>query len=209
MSYSARTDYQDYEAGVDYEERRFSGIGGRYRRWSELRAVNAALDRIRDEVAILDCPCGIGRWWPTLARKASRIVAVDISEGMLRHARERAARTELQVELIEAEAESLPLPDGAVEWSFSFALTKHLPPQVQLTVLAELARVSAEGVISTFGLLTGVSAPIWRRRGLTGSYPLEPEQLEEIAAGAGLAIERRWLCTTPVGTERLVLLRRR
>ena len=91
-AYSAREAYKDYDVGAQYEKLRFSGAMGRYRRKAELRAVDMALEAVDHGSTILDCPCGIGRWWPTLAPKAGKLIAVDISEGMLTHARERAER---------------------------------------------------------------------------------------------------------------------
>ncbi|HEY2636355.1 MAG TPA: class I SAM-dependent methyltransferase, partial [Solirubrobacteraceae bacterium] len=100
--------------------------------------------------------------------------------------------------------ESLPFPDGAFDVVFSFALTKHLPVALQSRVLAEFARVSRRGVISTFGVLDAISRPVWRRRGLVESFPVEREELARMAAGAGLRIEEMRKCTTPIGTERVV-----
>ena len=204
--YSARDAYQDYDVGAQYEKLRFSGAMGRYRRWAELRAVNMALEAVEPGSTILDCPCGIGRWWPTLAPKAGKLIAVDISDGMLAHARERAERSGLEVELVKADAESLPLADGSVDWVFSFALTKHLPMPVQYQVMREFGRVARRGVICTFGVFTHLTYEFWRRRKLYGSFPVLSEQLDAIAEEAGLVVEMKPHCTTPIGNERVVLM---
>ncbi len=207
--YRAKSAYAGYEAGTDYERQRFSGPLGRYRRRRELAAVNESLDALPDGVRMLDCPCGTGRWWPVLERKASEIVAVDISEGMRAHATERAARSHAHVEVQAGDAESLPLPDDSVDWVFSFALTKHLPPPIQTQVLSEYARVARQGVISTFGIVSGLSGALWRLRRLEDSFPVTPEALRDMASDSGLEIESVRRCTTPIGTERLVLMRQR
>jgi ubiquinone/menaquinone biosynthesis C-methylase UbiE len=205
--YSAKTAYVDYAVGEQYEQLRFSGVMGRYRRRSELRAVNAALEHVAPGAEILDCPCGIGRWWPELSQKAGRIVAADISEGMRRHAAERAGGMTIPVEVIEADAEALALPDDAVDWVFSFALTKHLPHPVQHKVLQEFGRVARQGVICTFGVFSHFTYEIWRRRKLFGSFPVLPEQLDLMAREAGLTVVGMTRCTTPIGVEKVVVFK--
>jgi ubiquinone/menaquinone biosynthesis C-methylase UbiE len=206
--YDAREAYQSYSVAEDYERSRFSSLLGKYRYAREHRAVNDLLDRIPDDVTFADCPCGIGRWWPVLARRAKKIVALDISEGMLRYAGEQASSIDLEVEVRKGDAEHLPLEDGSVDYTFSFALTKHLPLPVQFTVLAEFARVARRGVISTFCVMSHLTYEIWRHRNIHESFTILPEQLEWMAAGAGLKIEKMNKCTTPIGVERVVLFKK-
>ena len=71
--YSARDAYMDYAIGVDYERVRVSGVLGRYRRWREEAAARALLQRIPNDITILDCPCVTGRWWPLLSTGACEI----------------------------------------------------------------------------------------------------------------------------------------
>jgi ubiquinone/menaquinone biosynthesis C-methylase UbiE len=204
--YSAKSVYRDYSVAVEYERVRFGGALGRYRYRRERQAVRRVLDLIPDGVRVLDCPCGNGRWWELLAPKARHLVGVDLSDGMLKYAAERAQRERVDVELLRGDAETLPLADGAVDFTFSFALTKHLPVPVQYRVLREFARVSREGVISTFGVFTHLTYEIWRRRGLVESYPLLREQLDWMAGDAGLEVADVRRCTTPIGVEHVVLL---
>lgn len=203
--YGAREAYQSYAVAEDYERARYSSLLGRYRYTREQRAVNDLLDRIPEGVSFADCPHGIGRWWPVLARRASRIVALDISEGMRRYATEQAERIDLDVEVREGDAEHLPLEDGSVDYTFSFALTRHLPLPVQFTVLSEFARVARMGVISTFSVMSHLTYEIWRHRTIHESFPILPEQLEWMATEAGLRIKKMNKCTTPIGVERVVL----
>jgi len=203
--YSAKTAYEDGALVKSYEADRFSSALGRYRYAREQRAVGAILDGLPAGISVLDCPCGIGRWWPLLGRRAASILAMDISEAMLDEARGRAAALDLPVEVRKGDAADLPLEREALDYVFSFALTKHLPMPVQLAVLAEFARVARRGVICTFGLFGPVSYEFWRRRRLVESYPLTLEQLEWMAGEAGLKVERRLPCTTPIGVEHVVL----
>jgi len=204
--YAAREAYQSYEVAEDYERDRFSSLLGRYRYRREHNAVIDLVDRLPEGVTFADCPCGIGRWWPVLARRANKIIAMDISAGMLKYAGEQAVDFPLDVEVREGDAERLPLEDGSVDYTFSFALTKHLPLPVQFNVLAEFARVARQGVVSTFSVMSHLTYEIWRHRNIFESFTILPEQLEWMAAEAGLRIEKMNKCTTPIGVERVVLL---
>ena len=206
--YAAREAYQSYEVAEDYERDRFSSLLGRYRYRREHKAVIDLVDRLPEGVTFADCPCGIGRWWPVLARRANKIIAMDISAGMLKYAGEQAVDFPLDVEVREGDAERLPLEDGSVDYTFSFALTKHLPLPVQFNVLAEFARVARQGVVSTFSVMSHLTYEIWRHRNIFESFTILPEQLEWMAAEAGLRIEKMNKCTTPIGVERVVLFKK-
>jgi ubiquinone/menaquinone biosynthesis C-methylase UbiE len=156
-----------------------------------------------------DVPCGTGRWWPQLAKRAGTILAFDISEGMREHARARAEGMDgVRVEVREGDAESLELEDGSVDWLFSFALTKHLPVPVQYAVLREFARVSRSGVICSFGIFTHLSYEVWRRRNRPESYPVNREEVSWMAEHAGLSVESVLRCSTPIGVEHVVAFRK-
>ena len=103
--YAAREAYQSYEVAEDYERDRFSSLLGRYRYRREHKAVIDLVDRLPEGVTFADCPCGIGRWWPVLARRANKIIAMDISAGMLKYAGEQAVDFPLDVEVREGDAE--------------------------------------------------------------------------------------------------------
>jgi len=204
--YSAKSAYQSYEAAKEYEGRPvYSGIAGRYRGWLENRSINRLLGEIPRGSTFLDCPCGNGRWLESLARRASRITAIDVSEGMVRFTTQRAATMVLDIEVCQGDAEQLQLDDGAVDYAFSFALTKHLPVPVQYRVLAEFARVSRRGVLCSFSVLKHLSYAAWRGRNLSESYPVFIEEVGWMAEAAGLVIRRTARCSSPVGLEHVVL----
>ena len=102
-------------------------------RWRQ-RAVGS-LD-LGPAATVVDLACGTGDLCRALARAGYRPVGLDLSLGMLRHARTAAP-------LVEADALRLPLADAAVDGAVSgFALRNFvgLGP-----VLAELARVVRPG----------------------------------------------------------------
>jgi len=204
--YSAKVAYRDPSVAVHYERDRYRRALGRYTHWREQKVVRRLLERLPEGITVLDCPCGTGRWWPILRSKASSITGVDISEGMLAYARERADIDKSGITLVRGDAESLPLDDNSVDYVFSHALMKHLPIPVQALVLSEFARVSRNGVLCSFSIVTHLSYEVWRHRDLFESFPILREQLAWLASDAGLTISGVERCTTPVGVERLVLL---
>jgi len=205
LEYSAKRRYRD-EAGIArYEEHRFSGWLGRYRKSREHDAISNIIDMLPRDISMLDCPSGTGRWWSVLARCARAIVACDLSPQMLAYSKARILKSDIDILLIEGSAESLPLSDNCVDYSFCHALTKHLPIPIQYAVLQELARVSSQGVICSFGILSHLTYEFWRRRNLEESFPILPEQLQDMAEFAGLRIEAARKCSTPIGVEYAVL----
>ena len=203
--YSARRAYNS-ESAEDYEKTRFSGVLGRYRWEREQKAVRELLKEIEPQSIIADIPCGIGRWWPLLSTRASRIVGVDVSPAMLEKAECRAQSAAVPTELHLGDAEAIPLEDLSVDYVFSFALTKHLPLAIQMRVLSEFAIVSRIGVITTCSIVTSGNYEFWRRRHLVESFPLIREQVADICADYDLRVEKCLKCTSPLGVERLFYL---
>lgn len=207
--YISRTAYLDPATAESYERDRFSSALGRYRWRREMDGVGEIVSMLPSGVSVLDCPCGTGRWWPVLERHASRIQGVDLSPAMLGEARARIETISIPVEVSEGDAGHLEFADGSFDAVFSHALTKHLPIPLQFEALSEFARVSGEWVICSFSLLGHVTYEFWRRRNLVDSNALLSEQLDDLAAAAGLTEVARRRCTTPVGVEHSVLFRKK
>ncbi len=205
LQYSAKDSYREEAMASSYELDRYSGLLGAYRYRREQNAVGQLVDMLPPGVVIADCPCGNGRWWSVLSRRASHIMAFDISEGMRSFSSKRAQSFPTPVQVREGDAEHLPLDDEEVDYVFSHALTKHLPVPIQYNVLAEFSRVSKSGVICSFGIFSHLSYEVWRRRSLIESYPVFPEELQWMAKSAGLRIRTMRQCTTPIGVEHTVL----
>lgn len=205
--YEAKTSY-DYGQAVSYEKVRFSSPLGRYRWQREQAAVSELINRIPPGSSILDCPCGTGRWWSLLLGRASQLTAMDISAGMLEFASKRPEVAANSIKLLTGDAEAIPLDDGAVDYVFSHALTKHLPWPVQYAVFKEFGRVARKGVICSFSVITPLKYQIWRRRKIEASYPILEEELQSLAQHAQLRVVTMRSCTTPIGMERTVLFER-
>jgi SAM-dependent methyltransferase len=63
---------------------------------------------------VVEVGCGAAAAARWLAREGADVVGVDLSAGMLRHARETNAKT-LAVPLVQADAMALPFPDGTFD----------------------------------------------------------------------------------------------
>lgn len=73
---------------------------------------------VRQGSRVLDVATGIGEPAVTAARKAGpagKVIAIDLSPGMIAIARERAKESGLAIEFREADAESLRLPPSSVD----------------------------------------------------------------------------------------------
>lgn len=205
LKYSAKDSYQSGSTREKYEKERFSGIFGRYRYEREQRAVASLVRLLPKGISVADCPCGNGRWWPVLAQRANHIIALDVSQGMLKFAKDEATKFDIEIEVREGDAENLDLQDESVDYVFSHALTKHLPIPIQYRVLSEFSRISRSGVICSFGIFSHLTYEIWRRRHLEESYPVFMEELKWMAKEARLNIRQMRRCTTPLGVEYTVL----
>lgn len=202
--YSAKKSYQNGSDIGDYQKLRFSGFLGRYRYEREQNAIKKILSNIGNNVTIADCPCGNGRWWPLLSKKASKIIGIDISYGMLQYALSYSKNFSSDIQIKMGDAENLPLNDNSVDYVFSHALTKHLPIPLQYSVLAEFARVAKRGVICSFGIFTHTTYEFWRVRRLSESYPTFIEELQWMSKFARLKINQMHRCTTIFGVEHTV-----
>jgi SAM-dependent methyltransferase len=74
-----------------------------------------AVAELPDGSTVVDAPCGAGIGFRSLSpRQRVRYLAVDISPAMVERAR-RKARDPGQIEVIEGDAERIPVPDGSVD----------------------------------------------------------------------------------------------
>lgn len=128
---------------------------------------------------------------------------------MLSVAELRITKFSIPVTLALGDAENLEIPDRSVDKVFCFALMRHMPIPVQYRFLSEFSRIAKEGVICTFCMYSFLSYPFWRIRGArhTGSMLLR-ENLKHLAMSANLNVEKILACTTLLGVERIVRLRK-
>ena len=89
---------------------------------------------------VADACCGSGMDAEMLAREGARVIAIDISEGCARRARQRAQRYGLDYVAVVGDVEHLPLRDGAADIGYVHDGLHHLADPAG--GVRELARVS-------------------------------------------------------------------
>lgn len=127
---NSRAYYDDFSTG--YERERHRGY-------------HALLDELEFDVVeplvrgreVLEVGCGTGLILEKLARIARRAEGVDLSPGMLEHARRRGLTVK------EGSATELPYPDGSFDVAVSFKVLAHVPDIER--ALSEMARVVRPG----------------------------------------------------------------
>lgn len=161
---------------------------GPERRWGP--AKRAFYSRMRGR--ILFAAAGTGLDFPTFP-DGRRITAIDISEGMMRAATPRAAAYSGDLDLAQANLESLPFPDGAFDQVFTACTFCSVPDPV--AGLREIRRVLRPGGEMhmfehtgsrwfPFGLMLHMMNPLSKRGG--------PEVIRDTprnAQAAGFVIE--------------------
>jgi ArsR family transcriptional regulator len=104
-------------------------------------------------LTVVDLGTGTGSLLPLLHRHAGRVIAVDLSRGMLSRARSRMAAADTTPALVRADTESLPLPDASVDGVVANMILHHLPhPELALREMARVLRPDGRGVIVDFGI---------------------------------------------------------
>jgi tRNA (uracil-5-)-methyltransferase TRM9 len=92
----------------------------------------------------LDLGCGNGRHAPPLGTVTDRVLAADVSHGLLDAARERLRDEPTPVDLLQADAATVPVRSDAIAVAIYVATLHHLPSRdARVGSLDELARVLA------------------------------------------------------------------
>ena len=177
-----------------------------------------------EEQTALEIGCGIGRTVRALAGRFGRVVGVDVSEEMIRLARERHGGYP-GVEFVVGSGVDLGfVEDGAVDFCFSHIAFQHIPERRMVAgYLIEIARVLRPGGVACFQLHTRPLAGwAWakdRLKRLAGSataalglrrlyrdeprypcrwvYPIPYPEAERMVRDAGLEIEAVEAPATP------------
>jgi len=125
------TYYDEFAAG--YERRRHHG----YHLFLDDQQAALVKSYLRPGARVLEIGCGTGLLMSRLADHEGEVVGVDLSPGMLEHARTRG------LSVHEASATDLPFEDGSFDLAYSFKVLAHIRDIGD--ALAECARVLAPG----------------------------------------------------------------
>ncbi|TAH39614.1 MAG: class I SAM-dependent methyltransferase [Planctomycetota bacterium] len=184
-------EYRRAEVVASYD-RRFQGAGARRNR-RKARALLRALELLAQRAdgplqAILDVPCGNGRFTALLENVGYRYCGADLSSSMLRVARERHAGASF----VAADLARLPFADRAFDAAVCIRFL-HLvrDPVLRVAFLAELRRVARAGVVLDYR--HDRTLRVWGRRlrhrlGLLSRPPANPSptRIQEEVESAGL-----------------------
>ena len=110
-------------------------------------ALIAAAAEVPADATILDVGCGTGTMtvWIKQQFPGARVIGLDLDPAILGMARDKATRSGVDVEFLEANAADIPLPAGSLDCVFSSLFFHHLLPDKKIEVLGEILRVLKDG----------------------------------------------------------------
>ena len=98
-------------------------------------------------LTVLDYGCGAAEGGIYLAKRGARVVAVDVSQGMLDLAQKLAARHGVQIETRLVQSDKIPAADNEFDRIYGNGVLHHVP---LATTIPELARILKPGGIACF-----------------------------------------------------------
>jgi ubiquinone/menaquinone biosynthesis C-methylase UbiE len=110
---------------------------------------------------VLDVGCGTGLLFSHVAHEAQIVVGVDISRGLLLHAKE-ASKKFRNIHLVRADADHLPFRNAFFSVVFAFTVLQNMPkPMETLEAIRQTAK--SDAVIVVTGLKKTFSAEAFTR----------------------------------------------
>ncbi len=137
-----------------YQQQHGEFIGRPEPRWGMWQLPESELGILGDVRGrdVLELGCGAAQWSILLARQGARVVGLDNSARQLEHARELITRAGVEVPLVHAPAEAVPLDDASFDVVFcDHGATTFADP---LLVVPEVARLLREGGLFAFSHTT-------------------------------------------------------
>jgi SAM-dependent methyltransferase len=108
---------------------------------------------------VLELGCGAAQWSIWLAQHGARAVGLDVSDRQLEHARHLAADARVEVALIHASAEAVPLPDEGFDTIFcDHGAMVFADPY---RTVPEVSRLLRDGGIFAFSMFTPLAEVCW------------------------------------------------
>ena len=153
----------DPDHSKNYYLKHKQGVRRRLTTWREVSLARKALQIAGNPRAILDLPCGAGRFWPMLAEDPRRtLFAADNSQAMIDVASQFQGRElRARFKCFQTSAFAIDMPDASVDNIFCMRLLHHIAEQAdRLAILKEFYRVTR----STVCLSMWVDANLQARR---------------------------------------------
>ncbi|MDQ2983783.1 MAG: methyltransferase domain-containing protein [Actinomycetota bacterium] len=109
---------------------------------------------------VIELGCGTAYFGAWLAKRGARVVGVDVTPAQLETARRCAQETGIELELIEASAEEVPLPDASFDLAVSeFGASIWCDPALWLAEASRLLRPGGELVFLVNSPISILCAP--------------------------------------------------
>jgi ubiquinone/menaquinone biosynthesis C-methylase UbiE len=163
---------------------------------------------------ILDVGCGTGTLAVQLAQRApdTRVIGLDGDPVILKRAAAKAHAAEVEVELTDGLADSIPLDDASVDCAVSTLVFHHLGPDTKARALAEIRRVLRAGgrlVIADYGsphdpLMRVAFFYVQLLDGFANTRQHAAGELPELIAEAGFDVQTIGRLRTMSGTLELL-----
>lgn len=139
--------YQSSEVASDYDFHRFGSPERQRRNARKWKMIERALTYAGTIRTVLDLPCGTGRFTGHLARAGYEVIGSDIAMEMMQVAANQLAGAPRLRGYVRADAERLPLADGAIDCVMSIRFLLHIDPATRVAIIREMARVSTRWLI--------------------------------------------------------------
>lgn len=141
-SYPAKFWYKG-QAAKHYLERRTRTL-----KWQrEQQVIERLVESFPRGSSILDVPLGTGRFLQYYARGNHTVYGLDISSDMLSQARGMQRAVNNVNGLVQGDAESIPLRDGAVDYVICMRLLNWIPSPIFNDIISEFKRIARKGII--------------------------------------------------------------
>jgi ubiquinone/menaquinone biosynthesis C-methylase UbiE len=180
----------DWTHAQQYLRKHQDGLVRRLSHWREEQLARRALRLAGEPLAVLDLPCGAGRFWPMLCEKPDRIVlAADHSGDMIATARAaQPAEVVARVNTFRTSAFAIDVDANAVDCVFCIRLLHHVESAGhRLAILREFHRISRDTAIVSLWVDGNYKA--WKRRRL---------ECRRAAEGRASQNQNRFIVVKPV-----------
>lgn len=142
-----------YGARVNYTEQKARGYQAQAPRKqrAEMKLIRRAFRLVPEGARVLDVPCGGGRATVFLAENGYQMTSADLSDSMLRIARENIHQAGLEILVESQDVEKLTYADRSFDAIICFRLFHHFPnAEIRQRAVRELCRVADQFIVISY-----------------------------------------------------------
>ncbi len=157
------------------DERTVEGFGDEWSRFDQSALSEAELleiwehyfapfpwDKLPPNARGIDIGCGSGRWARFVAPRVGSLICLDASDDALAVARRNLA-TASNIEFVHASVDSIPVPDGTLDFGYSLGVLHHVP-DTQAGITASVAKLKPGAPFLIYLYYAFDNRPAWFRR---------------------------------------------